>query len=157
MTKQCKDCHKTCAGKRSKDPCKSCVHNNKQEQYTTCLDCGIACHYTPRPQKQPKGKACPLCGKASYLQEHHLIAGSNRQMSDRYGLTINICPECHSKIHQDAHTMALFMGIGQLIFEQRYPQSDFAALFGKNFICDSADNQAAREILNKIKRREPIF
>jgi hypothetical protein len=49
---------------------------------------------------------CEICGRYDYLEEHHLIPGiANRKISDKYGLTINICRACHQNIHNKKELM----------------------------------------------------
>lgn len=70
---------------------------------------------------------CIFCGKQA-TQTHHLIFGSfGRQFSDKYGLTIPVCPTCHNsaefvsdQIHDNIKAEALSKMLGQAIFEKNY-------------------------------------
>lgn len=45
-------------------------------------------------------RECALCGRWDYLETHHVFEGAGRRaISDRLGLTIDICPACHRSIH----------------------------------------------------------
>lgn len=34
------------------------------------------------------------------LHRHHLIGGANRQKSEKYDLTVMLCPYCHQYVHE---------------------------------------------------------
>lgn len=42
---------------------------------------------------------CRLCGRIGPTEEHHVFSGSYRRLSDEYGATVRLCPECHRYIH----------------------------------------------------------
>lgn len=42
---------------------------------------------------------CQYCGRWDYLQEHHVFGGTGRRkISDKDGMVINLCPECHREV-----------------------------------------------------------
>ena len=45
-------------------------------------------------------RKCFICGKCNASDTHHIFQGSNREASDRYGLTVGLCRECHAYIHE---------------------------------------------------------
>lgn len=48
---------------------------------------------------------CYLCGCSDeYLETHHCLSGSYRQLADKYKdtLTVKLCPECHRFVHSGA-------------------------------------------------------
>lgn len=45
--------------------------------------------------------ACYICGATCKTEEHHIFEGSNRKMSEEYGLKINVCRVCHRNIHRE--------------------------------------------------------
>lgn len=59
---------------------------------------------------------------------HHLIMGSaNRKLSDKYGLTIPLCAECHNmasstacRIHDNPRAEDLSKMLGQAVWEKNY-------------------------------------
>lgn len=58
---------------------------------------------------------------------HHLIGGSNRQLSEKYGLTIPVCARCHTSgekledsIHNNPRAEDLSKMLGQAIWEKNY-------------------------------------
>lgn len=42
---------------------------------------------------------CRLCGRRGFMHTHHVFGGSYRKLSDYYGATVTLCPECHRYIH----------------------------------------------------------
>ena len=45
-------------------------------------------------------RKCFICGKCNASDTHHIFQGSNREASDRYGLTVRLCRDCHAYIHE---------------------------------------------------------
>lgn len=94
---------------------------------------------------QQKDGCCYLCMKLNqdysqkYVEEHHCLNGTaNRRLSTRYGLMIYVCPEHHTQgknaIHNDASTMLMVKQDAQKAFEDSFPDLDFRAIFGKNYL-----------------------
>lgn len=75
------------------------------------------------------------------LEEHHIFGGSsNRNNSEKYGLKVYLCPEHHQYGPEAVHKNPNYgydyylKQIGQQAFAEKYPELDFKAIFGKNFI-----------------------
>ena len=45
-------------------------------------------------------RRCYICGRYTATDTHHVFQGSNRESSDKYGLTVRLCRECHAYIHE---------------------------------------------------------
>ena len=76
---------------------------------------------------------CYLCGKYIPLQTHHLVFGRNRKLADKYGLTVDICFECHSMIHGNKEFMDRSKNLGQALFEFQYGHDRWFDEFKTNF------------------------
>lgn len=64
---------------------------------------------------------CLVCGKRYADNTHHLICGiSNRDFSDKYGLTIPLCAMCHNELHHSGVASRLSKMLGQAIWEKNY-------------------------------------
>ena len=71
---------------------------------------------------------CVMCGRRYAVHTHHLIMGTaNRKLSDRYGLTIRVCDECHNgavkaedRIHGNPRAEDLSKMLGQALWERDY-------------------------------------
>ena len=94
---------------------------------------------------QPEKKRCYLCGRlagAVYggLDEHHVFGGSNRQLSERYGLKVYLCHfDCHlNGVHKHATINNALKAEIQTIAMNRYnwTTEDFIKIFGKNYIME---------------------
>ena len=87
---------------------------------------------------QKNEEKCFLCGgRAS--EEHHVFFGTaNRQLSEKYGLKVYLCPNCHRiekyAVHNCKETDIKLKIIGQRKFIEEYPHQNFLKIFGKNYI-----------------------
>lgn len=85
-------------------------------------------------------RICFICNRweSDYLQieMHHIFEGrGRRQISDRYGLVVPLCSECHRRIHNDADLMQMLHEIGQEKAEANgMSRAEFINLFGKNYL-----------------------
>ena len=83
-------------------------------------------------------KECYFCGKLTDLERHHVFGGvANRPISEKYGLTVWLCHNCHTgkdgaqydkmknlRLKQDA----------QFAFEKNHTRSEWMKLIGKNYL-----------------------
>lgn len=90
-------------------------------------------------------RKCFLCGcngsvYGHRLERHHIFEGANRQLSEKYGLVVDLCHTCHNEpplgAHYNAETMDYLHRYGQrkAMKEQRWSKAEFAAIFGKNYL-----------------------
>ena len=88
-------------------------------------------------------RRCFLCGRSetnsNRLEVHHIFGGANRKLSDRYGLTVTLCHECHNEpggAHYNADVMLYLHRYGQAkaMSEQGWDEDDFIAVFGRNYL-----------------------
>lgn len=86
---------------------------------------------------------CFLCGQWGYTERHHCFGASNRKKSERYGLVVNLCKDCHTAgehgkqaVHKNADVMLKLHKIGQRKWmdEQGKTAEDFRREFGKNYL-----------------------
>ena len=87
---------------------------------------------------------CWLCGRngsQDQLDKHHIFGGSNRKLSEKYGLTVHLCHNrCHifgkDAVHNSAETMQELHEYGQkkAMEENGWTVEDFRAVFGKSYI-----------------------
>lgn len=91
---------------------------------------------------------CFVCKKAWATETHHVFEGiANRKISDRDGLTIRVCKECHNAIHNGNRSKALMKALhelGQEKWEAYYgpdlekegkdPRKVFMERYGKNWL-----------------------
>ena len=80
---------------------------------------------------------CQYCGRWDYLHLHHCYGGSGRRsVSDKHGMVINLCPECHRDVHLkpgqglDKELKEKF----QRLYEVDHDRDDFILKFGRNYL-----------------------
>ncbi|MDD3416373.1 MAG: phosphoenolpyruvate carboxykinase [Lachnospiraceae bacterium] len=99
---------------------------------------------------------CYLCGSHRNLEEHHIFGGPNRKISEKYGLKVRLCRDCHTGnegVHKKKELMNSLKMMGQTVFESKYenreikvkktdyeefydrsPREKFMQLIGRNYI-----------------------
>lgn len=82
-------------------------------------------------------KQCYICGKSTFLHDHHIFEGSRRQKSEEYGLKVWLCVFHHTG--QDGAHNASWMRdrlhkIGQRKFEETHTREEFIKIFGKSYL-----------------------
>ncbi|MBQ9228755.1 MAG: hypothetical protein IJ168_07995 [Eubacterium sp.] len=83
--------------------------------------------------------ACWLCGRyiAAGGDWHHVFNAANKKRSERYGLMVKLCRECHDELHAGKHgQMAALKKRVQREAMQHYGWSaqQFITLFGKSYL-----------------------
>lgn len=48
-------------------------------------------------------KECYITGSTGLLHRHHVFGGGNRQLSEKYGLTVYLIPELHNMSDEGVH------------------------------------------------------
>lgn len=82
---------------------------------------------------------CYLCGAYGSLEKHHIFEGNpNRKWSEKYGLTVHLCPYCHRDNKHGAHSDPIIADhlhkIGQRAFEKNYSREEFYHVFGRYYL-----------------------
>lgn len=82
-------------------------------------------------------KTCYLCGERGLMEAHHCIHGTaNRRLADKDGLIVNLCPECHRKLHDkgvmDDHLKAI--AENAWLRYNRATVEEFIARYGRSYI-----------------------
>lgn len=80
---------------------------------------------------------CFVCGTTQGLELHHIFFGSaNRKISDKYGLTVMLCNQCHrgtSGVHHNRKLDLHIKQLAQIEFEKNFSFEEFMKLIGKNY------------------------
>ena len=80
---------------------------------------------------------CYLCNHRA-TEEHHIFGGFNRKTSTKYGCVVNLCHDCHSKVHFDGDRS--FMNELRQECERwcldtyKWTIDDFIKIFGRNYL-----------------------
>ena len=83
---------------------------------------------------------CFICGRyVERADTHHIFGGARRKKSDKLGLTVKLCRECHTGnngVHFNADLMQGLHEYGQkqAMFENDWTTEDFIREFGKNYL-----------------------
>ena len=85
-------------------------------------------------------RVCWYCGTTYNIEEHHLVHGtSNRKNSERLGLKIDLCADCHrGRNKHSAHNSTVwnlkYKQMAQRCFEGRgHTREEFIEIFGKSY------------------------
>lgn len=79
---------------------------------------------------------CFLCGRHCQTHKHHVFGGPNRWRSERDGLTLYLCPECHRTVHSDFRYAKGLRMIAETewLTTRGAKIADFIAEYGKNYL-----------------------
>lgn len=85
--------------------------------------------------------SCFMCHSMRNLEIHHIFYGfGNRKLSDRYGLVVPLCHECHNEppngVHFNVENDLKLKQYAQIVFNIKYPDKSFTEIFGRNYIED---------------------
>lgn len=93
---------------------------------------------------QQNENVCFLCGcwlNVCGAEEHHIFGGyANRQLSEKYGLKVRLCHNCHNEppqgVHHNKELMDRLRRLGQTVAMKQYGWSvdEFRSIFGKNYL-----------------------
>lgn len=81
---------------------------------------------------------CIECGKPADHIHHCLYGTSNRKMADKYKLVVGLCYNHHTGqmgVHNGNKELDLKLKrMAQKRFQEVYPEYDFLAIFGRNYL-----------------------
>ena len=77
---------------------------------------------------------CYLCGQTGTLHRHHCLHGSRRKAADKYDLTVYLCPECRTRLHDHGEKDLYLKQLAQAHFEDRFGHKRYMEVFGKNYL-----------------------
>ena len=81
-------------------------------------------------------KTCFLCRRVGMIETHHIFGAAMRKKSDRLGLVVDLCQECHRKVHSDRNLMLFLHEHGQrkAMRENKWTIEDFRREFHKSYL-----------------------
>lgn len=81
---------------------------------------------------------CYVCNTNYNLEKHHIFNGPYKKASEKHGLLIKVCPNCHTQapgaIHRDSLFRKELKKMGQRHFEQTHTREEFMKIFDKNYL-----------------------
>ena len=84
-------------------------------------------------QDEESSKYCYLCGKAAN-HWHHIFNASNKANSERYGLMMRLCWECHSEVHQKRMKEVKKYAQQKAMEKYGLTFDEWRRIFGKNYL-----------------------
>lgn len=92
-------------------------------------------------------KKCFMCHSTVGLHKHHVFGAANRNLSEKYGLWIWLCPKDHNisdeppykgmpdrRVHFNKELNLEIKKLAQREFEDTHSREDFLRIFGKNYL-----------------------
>ena len=83
-------------------------------------------------------KQCYFCGRVTGLESHHVFGGvANRPISEKYGLKVWLCHECHTGnegAQYDKMKNLQLKQDAQYAFEREHTRAEWMKLIGKNYL-----------------------
>lgn len=85
-----------------------------------------------------KNKECYLCGTTLNLEKHHVFNKFNRDKSEKYGLTVWLCPNHHRgnfSVHNNRRIDLNLKEIAQDKWESQFgTKEEFLKEFGRSYL-----------------------
>lgn len=87
-------------------------------------------------------RCCEFCGRTGTarvpLHRHHVFGGANRKVSDRLGMVVDLCYECHEGkdgVHRNREKdLMLKQRFQQEYEDEGHSREEFRLLFGKSWL-----------------------
>jgi Zn-finger protein len=81
---------------------------------------------------------CFVCGIQTETCRHEIFYGKgNRAISKKLGFWVNLCPECHRKIHGDREMDLMLKKLAQMKYLETHDMSEFMDTktgIGRNYL-----------------------
>jgi Zn-finger protein len=81
---------------------------------------------------------CFVCGLSTETCRHEIFFGKgNRAISKKLGFWVNICPECHRKIHGDREMDLMLKKLAEMKYLETHDMSEFMDTktgIGRNYL-----------------------
>ncbi len=92
----------------------------------------------PSKSIMQNGERCYLCGRVTGLERHHVLGGvANRPLSEKYGLWVYLCHDCHTGkdgAQYDRKKGDALKRLAQIAFEARHSHDEWMQVFKKNYL-----------------------
>lgn len=85
-------------------------------------------------------RKCYICGSTQWIERHHVFGGANRKLSEKYGLTVDLCHYHHNEppdgVHFNKEIREGLQADIQRAAMERYgwTTEDFIKIFGRNYL-----------------------
>ena len=76
------------------------------------------------------------------LEKHHVFMGPLRKISEKEGLYVYLCPECHRygkhAVHRDYAVCRMIQQEAQKKYEETHSRAEFMRIMGRSYIQEGA-------------------
>ena len=85
-------------------------------------------------------KECYVCHSRGLLHSHHIYAGGKRQLSEKYGLKIWLCPSDHNMSDRGIHFNPMLDSQVKAMAQRKamehygWSEEDFIKIFRRNYL-----------------------
>lgn len=82
-------------------------------------------------------RSCRICGTTQGIEKHHCFFNKNRNNSEKYKLTVDLCSEHHRgnySPHKNREVDLIFKREAQARFEEHHEREAFLKIFGRNYL-----------------------
>ena len=77
---------------------------------------------------------CHIC-KRPADDRHHVFGGRLRQLSEQYGMVMNLCRYCHQRLHRNPSGEWLeWKKVYQQKFDKEHGKDEFIKIFGRSYL-----------------------
>jgi len=81
-----------------------------------------------------EGDCCYECG-AYGTERHHCLPGPNRRKCEEDGLTVDLCHNCHMRLHQQGNDLMLkYKRLAQTEYEKSHTRTEYMLRYGRNYL-----------------------
>lgn len=87
-----------------------------------------------KTKKRKKTNVCRLCGNGGQTSHHHVFYGSFRQKSEQLDLVVEVCFECHRKIHDHPSEYEWLKKQYQKDWEELHSHEEWMQIFHRNWL-----------------------
>ena len=77
---------------------------------------------------------CELCGSSNLDPPHHIFNGAYKKKSEKYNYMIQLCADCHRKVHREIEERKKLKAKCQVEYEQTKTREEFIREFGKSYL-----------------------
>lgn len=87
-----------------------------------------------RCKRRVKKHVCRVCGRPCNTEIHHIFNGPYRVKSDINDFIMEVCPECHRKIHDSASLLLHYKQDCQERYEASHTHAEWMSRMGRSWL-----------------------
>ncbi len=87
-----------------------------------------------RCKRREKKHICKVCGRVGTTEIHHIFNGPFRMKSDMNDFVMEVCPECHRKIHESTSLLQAYKKRCQEKYETSHSHAEWMLIMGRSWL-----------------------